>query len=345
MKEILVLGGGGFIGRNIVSSLLESDDCIVTSADIQEGSNWSELASNSSTKDRFKPVIDDFTDMQAFHRLNQNFDEIYMLAAVVGVNRTLEHPEEVIRINSLLTMNTLDFISRNPIKKLLFSSSSENYAGTSDLFHIEIPTPETVALCIEDVKHPRWTYAITKMHGELAFFHSAKSHNYKCVIVRYQNIIGPEMGFGHAIPHISERFFKAKESPFKIYGHDQTRAFCYIDDAVKGTIGAMESEKSSGQIYHIGMDDEINMETLTKYIGSLYDYSGHYENAMTYPGSVSRRCPNISKARNDFGYNPEINWKDAVRHTVDWYKEFFEQGSTPNRGGFRAPENFIKKDR
>ena len=194
MKEILVLGGGGFIGRNIVSSLLSSNDCVVTAADIQEGSNWSELA--ISTKDRFKPVIDDFTDMQAFHRLNQNFDEIYMLAAVVGVNRTLEHPEEVIRINSLLTMNTLDFISRNPINKLLFSSSSENYAGTSDLFNIEIPTPESVALCIEDVKHPRWTYAITKMHGELAFFHSAKSHNYKCVIVRYQNIIGPEMGFG-----------------------------------------------------------------------------------------------------------------------------------------------------
>ena len=344
MKQILVLGGGGFIGRNIVSSLVEKGEAIVTAADIQEGSNWSKLANNKHTKDRFKSVIDDFTDIQAFNRLSQSFDEIYMLAAVVGVNRTLENPQDVIRINTLLTMNTLDYISRNPIKRLLFSSSSENYAGTSDLFNIEIPTPESVPLCIEDVKHPRWTYATTKMHGELAFFHSAQSLNYECVIVRYQNIIGPEMGFGHAIPHICERFFKSNESPFKIYGHDQTRAFCYIDDAVKGTIGAMESAKAKSQIYHIGMDEEINMETLTKYIGSLYDYSGEYDNALTYPGSVSRRCPDIKKARIDLGYDPEISWKDSVRFTVEWYKEFFEQGNIPNKGGFRPPENFMKKD-
>ena len=84
-------------------------------------------------------------------------------------------------------MNTLEWISRNPIKRLLFSSSSENYAGTSDLFDIEIPTPEEVPLCISDVKHPRWTYAITKMLGESAFIHSAKSHKYEYTIVRYQN--------------------------------------------------------------------------------------------------------------------------------------------------------------
>ena len=75
-------------------------------------------------------------------------------------------------------------------------------------------------------------------NGESAFIHSAEAFNYKCTIVRYQNIIGPEMGFGRAIPHIVERFIKGEESPFKIYGHDQTRAFCYVDDAVMGTVGA-----------------------------------------------------------------------------------------------------------
>jgi nucleoside-diphosphate-sugar epimerase len=210
-----------------------------------------------------------------------------MLAAVVGVNRTLKFPHDVIRINTLLTMNTLDWISRNPIKRLLFSSSSENYAGTSDLFNTEIPTAEDVPLCIGDVKHPRWTYAMTKMHGECAFIHSADIYNYECTVVRYQNIIGPEMGFGHAIPHIVERFVKGEKSPFKIYGHDQTRAFCYIDDAVMGTVGAMESDKAAGEIYHIGKQDEINMETLTTYIGGLMDYSGAYKAAMTYPGSVA----------------------------------------------------------
>jgi len=343
MKEVLVLGGGGFIGRNIVNFLVNRGDCNVTAADIKEGSNWREIANNEGVRDRFKAVNADFTNISAFDDLNQNFDEVYMLAAVVGVNRTLKFPQDVIRINTLLTMNTLDWISRNPIKRLLFSSSSENYAGTTDLFSTEIPTAEDIPLCIGDVKHPRWTYAMTKMHGESAFIHSAEAYNYECTIVRYQNIIGPEMGFGHAIPHIVERFVKGEKSPFKIYGHDQTRAFCYIDDAVMGTVAAMESDQAVGEIYHIGKQDEINMETLTSYIGELLNYPGEYVAAMTYPGSVARRSPNIDKAKSHFGYSPSINWKEAVRLTTDWYCTFFNSGQSPQSGGFETPEAVLAK--
>jgi UDP-glucose 4-epimerase len=343
MKEVLVLGGGGFIGRNIVEFLVSRGDCNVTAADIKEGSNWREIFNDASKCDRFKTVLADFTKISAFHNLNQSFDEVYMLAAVVGVNRTLKYPEDVIRINTLLTMNTLDWISRNPIKRLLFSSSSENYAGTSDLFNTEIPTAEDVPLCISDINHPRWTYAITKMHGESAFIHSAEAYNYECTIVRYQNIIGPEMGFGHAIPHIVERFVKGEQSPFKIYGHNQSRAFCYIDDAVMGTVGAMESDKATNEIYHIGKQEEINMETLTTYIGDQMGYTGDYVEAMTYPGSVARRCPNINKAKSHFGYAPNIDWKKAVSLTIDWYCAFFISGQSPQSGGFETPEAVLAK--
>ena len=252
MKEVLVLGGGGFIGRNVVEFLVNRGDCNVTAADIHEGSNWYEISVDKQRSSRFTAVLDDFTNISSFDKLEQKFDEIYMLAAVVGVNRTLKFPQDVIRVNTQLTLNTLEWVSNNPIKRLLFSSSSENYAGTYDLTKIDIPTSEDVALCISDIRHPRWTYAITKMHGESAFIHSADAYNYECTIVRFQNIIGPEMGFGHAIPHIVERFVKLEEPLFKIYGHDQTRAFCYIDDAVKGTVCAMESPKAKGEIYHIG---------------------------------------------------------------------------------------------
>jgi len=343
MKEVLVLGGGGFIGRNIVEFLVNRGDCIVTAADIKEGSNWHQISKDERKRDRFRAVISDFTNISAFESFNNNFDEIYMLAAVVGVNRTLKFPQDVIRTNTLLTMNTLDWISRNPIKRLLFSSSSENYAATSDLFDTEIPTAEDVPLCIGDVKHPRWTYAMTKMHGESAFIHSAKAFNYEYTIVRYQNIIGPEMGFGHAIPHIVERFHKDEKSPFKIYGHDQTRAFCYVDDAIMGTVGAMENDKAAGEIYHIGNQEEISMETLTTYIGELMGYKGQYEAAMTYPGSVERRCPNIDKAKSHFGYSPDIDWKRAVSLTVDWYRAFFTSGQSPQSGGFEAPEAILAK--
>jgi nucleoside-diphosphate-sugar epimerase len=339
MKKILVLGGGGFIGRNITEFLVKRGDCYVVAADIKQGSNWNELSLNYP--DNFDSVLDDFTNIEAFQNLGSGFEEIYMLAAVVGVNRTIKAPQEVIRINTKLTTNVLEWVGKNPVNKILFSSSSENYAATTDLYDSEIPTREDIPLCIGDITHPRWTYAITKMHGESAFIHSAKKLNYEYRIVRYQNIIGPEMGFGHAIPHIVERFTNKLEIPIKIYGYDQTRAFCYIDDAVRGTVGAMESINHSNNIYHIGNDQEISMEELTKFIGSVLGYVGPYENAMTYPGSVNRRCPNITKAASNFAYKPEVFWKDAVVKTVDWYKSFFDSGFKPSIGGFEPPENIL----
>jgi len=345
MKNILVLGGGGFIGRNIVKFLMDRGDCNVTAADISTGSNWKSISNDRVMSDRFTNVIGDFSRMTEFKKLDQQYDDVYMLAAVVGVNKTIKNPQDVIRINTNLTMNTLEWISKNPIKRLFFSSSSENYAGTSDLYDIDIPTAESVPLCISDIKHPRWTYAMTKMHGESAFYHSAKSYGYECKIARYQNIIGPEMGFSHAIPHIVERFLNNDSLPIKIYGHDQTRAFCFIDDAVSGSVGAMENDQTIGEIYHIGNNVEISMEVLTTFIGSLLDYKGSYEKAITYPGSVARRCPNIEKAVNDFGYSPQVDWQRAVELTVEWYLDFFKSGKTPLSGGFESPEVIIEKSK
>ena len=134
------------------------------------------------------------------------------------------------------------------------------------------------------------------------------------------------MGFGHAIPHIVERFHDNPKDTFEIYGHDQTRAFCYIDDAVDGTILAMNSAESHNQIYHIGKDEEISLKDLAIYVGEIMDFRGSYRNAITYPGSVARRCPNIKKAVIELGYSPSVELKDAVKRTVMWYKNFFESG-------------------
>jgi UDP-glucose 4-epimerase len=344
MKNILVLGGGGFIGSSIVSRLLEDEDCNVTSADIAFPRGLSRAAAGADCPGRLRVITGDFTEFATFDRLGGGFDQVYMMSAIVGVNRTLECPEEVVRTNTLLTMNTLDWIKKNPVKRLLFASSSENYAGTSDLFGVPVPTPESVALCISDIRHPRFTYAMTKMHGECAFLHSAKSLGYDCVIVRYQNIIGPNMGFRHAIPHIVQRFADGEESPYKIYGGDQTRAFCYISDAVDCTIKAMNLARPGGEIFHVGNDAEITIEDVTREIGCLMGYTGAYQAAMTYPGSVARRCPDIRKSRQELGYEPVVHWKTAVALTVAWYGNFFAKGSRPpvGGGGFAPPEQFIQ---
>ena len=167
-----------------------------------------------------------------------------MLASVVGVNRCIEEPHEVIRINTALIQNSLAWIVKNNIGKVLFSSSSECYAASTDSFNYPVPTSEEVPLTISKIGHPRFTYAVTKMLGESAFLTYGKQYEFPVTIVRYQNIFGPRMGFKHVIPHLIQRFITGTENPFKIYGSDQTRAFCYISDAAEGTVLAMENKHS-----------------------------------------------------------------------------------------------------
>ena len=143
------------------------------------------------------------------------------------------------------------------------------------------------------------------------------------------------MGFGHIIPHLVERFLK-KENPFKIYGGDQTRSFCYVDDGALGTIQAMECKNNSENIFHIGNDVEITIEEFVKKTGEYFNYKGDYELAPTYPGSVSRRCPDLTKSKNILGFKINFNWQKSLFLTLDWYYDFFQ--NNPNKKCFEAPD-------
>ena len=337
MPKILILGGAGFIGFNLAKSLQKDTNNKITIADNLSRGKMDDSLSSLIKHNNVDFIQGDFTDEKSFQKLDKDYDYLYMLAAIVGVNNTLNKPSEIIRINTKLTMNTLDWIANNNIKKVIFTSTSENYAGTIDSFGYVIPTSEEVPLTITDISHPRFTYAVTKILGESGFLNYSKSYGFECTIVRYHNVIGPRMGFKHVIPHLAERFILKKESPFLMYGHDQTRSFCYIDDAVNGTIAAANYKKGNGEIYHIGSSVEISIEDLIKEAGSFLDYTGAYKEAPTFPGSTQRRCPDITKAKNHFGYEVTIDWKDALHKTLEWYKNFYENGNQAFESSFEKP--------
>jgi nucleoside-diphosphate-sugar epimerase len=270
-------------------------------------------------------VEGDFTDPTTYDKLDAQYDQVYMLASVVGVDNANSIPHEIIRINTALIYNTLEWVRHSQVGKVLFTSTSECYAGTIEAFGYTTPTPEEVPLCIQEIGHPRFTYAVTKMLGESGFLNYARILGFETTIVRYHNVYGPRMGFKHVIPHLAVRFRKG-ETPFKVYGHDQTRAFCYITDAVEGTVLAMEQPGTNMQTYHIGTQDEISIGDLIHHTGELMDFKGEYENAPTYPGSVSRRCPDITKARTQLGYEPKVMWKEGLKLTMDWYNQYLDSG-------------------
>ena len=335
-KSVLIIGGAGFIGLNLLKNLAEKKIYKLSLADNFSRGKMDKSLSLLVEKYNIKVIKADFTIPTSFDLLDKEYDQVYMLASVVGVNNTLERPHEVIRINTALIYNTLEWTKKAKIKKILYTSTSECYAGTIEAFGYKVPTPEEIPLCIEDIGHPRFTYAVTKMLGESGFLNYSKKVKFECTVVRYHNAFGPRMGFKHVIPHLVQRFLN-NESPFKIYGHDQTRSFSYISDSVEGTILAMESEKSDGEIYHIGSSEEISIEELIKETGRIMNYKGTYENAPTYPGSVSRRCPDITKAETQLGFKPKVNWKVGLEETVKWYEDFYKTGVESFEKGFEVP--------
>jgi nucleoside-diphosphate-sugar epimerase len=342
-KRVLILGGGGFIGINIARRLLDEGGYTITLADTGYRGRLEEYF-DADERAELTVIEDDFTDSSAYNKLADHYDHVYMMAAIVGVNRTLEHPEEVIRVNTALTHYTLDWLQRAEVGRVVFASSSENYAATTDRFDAPIPTPESVPLTIGDMNHPRWTYAVTKMLGESAFLHTGPAAGFEATVVRYQNAFGPCMGFRHVIPHLVQRFWDhPSDQPFLIYGAEQTRAFCYVSDSVDGTIRAMETPAAAGEIFHVGNDEEISLETLTRAVGELMGYTGAYEHAPTYPGSVDRRCPDLTKCREQLGYEPQVPWREGLERTVQWYRDFFAAGRQPDDIGFEPPERFAKR--
>ena len=338
-KKVLILGGAGFIGLGIARFLGENRDHDITIADLFTPGQLDEDFNKVVLKFSITVVEGDFTKQESFKMLGKDYDYIYMLASVVGVNRCIEEPHEVIRINTALIQNVLQWATEcKNAGKILFSSSSECYAAATDVFDFPVPTSETVPLTISEIGHPRFTYAVTKMLGESAFLNYGKQFNFPVTVVRYQNIFGPRMGFKHAIPHLIQRFYEGEGPLFSIYGPDQTRAFCYLSDAAEGTVLAMENESADQEIFHIGSTDEITIDNLTRTVGAEMGYKGDYVNASTYPGSVSRRCPDIAKAIDLLGYNPKVPWQDGLKESVLWYVNFFDSGQKIPSGGFQKPD-------
>ncbi|MBP2320672.1 UDP-glucose 4-epimerase/UDP-glucuronate decarboxylase [Kibdelosporangium banguiense] len=309
----LVLGGAGFIGVHMTRRLLAEGYEVTVVDDFSRGRNDPELSALDV------PIISaDLTDPRAFEEIPHGWNQVYMLAAVVGVRNVEKDPARVVRTNTLALLNTLDWIQ--PGEKLFFASTSEVYAGGVSAGIVPVPTPETVPLMIEDITAPRFAYAASKMLGEEAVVHMGRAKDIPFVIGRFHNVYGPRMGADHVIPELSLRAIR-REDPFKVFGTDQYRAFCYVDDAVQAMLSLMNSEQAAGEIVHIGNDsEETNIGDLTKLVLRVADHFPTLDVADAPAGSVARRCPDLTKLRALTGFEPVVSLEEGVRRTFEWYR-------------------------
>ncbi len=321
---ILITGGAGFIGFHLARHLLNNpENQIVLVDNLQRGKmddDFTELLKN----ERVKFIQADLTQQEFYKTLDVDFDHVYHLAAINGTKLFYQMPQEVLRINTLTLVYILEWIrGLNKKPKLCFTSSNEAYAGALASFgQLPIPTPENVPLVISDPYNARWSYASTKLVGELFVIHYAKTYNFPAVIARPHNFYGPRAGYDHVIPEFIERISK-KVDPFPVFGSDDTRTFCYIADAVKAMQMLMDSKNTDNQpieTVHIGATDEILMIDLLK---KLFEITGwtpkNIDIKFSPEGSVKRRLADISKIKALVGWQPETSLENGLKKTLEWY--------------------------
>jgi nucleoside-diphosphate-sugar epimerase len=330
MKSILVTGAAGFIGFHLAESLCETSAKITIIDNLSRG-KWDLAFSRLINRENVRYIQSDLTITDYYSLLDNYYDEIYHLAAVNGTRYFYEKPQEVLRVNILSLLYLLEWAQNGRCGKFLFSSSSEAYAGTIRAFpeakRVSIPTKEDIPLCIDDVFNERYSYGGSKLAGELLTINYMRNQKVPFSIVRYHNVYGPRMGFEHVIPEFCQRIYN-KQNPFKIFGGDDTRAFCYITDAVAATKLVMENSRCNGHIIHIGnCNEELKIVDLAKKLMHISSFDTKLDIQPSKAGSVSRRCPDTQKLADFTGYIPAVSLDEGLKYTLAWYMDYFKSNN------------------
>lgn len=328
MRRIIVTGASGFIGYHLADYLAKQADTEVTVIDNHARGIPDEMFNTLVKRENVVYLNEDMTSKNFYSKLSGKYDEVYHLAAINGTKNFYERPYDVLRANILSLMNMLEWCTPDNCGGFLFSSSSETYAGTLNCFLGEypefIPTKENVPLAIDNVLNPRWSYGGSKIIGEILVANYCRVHNVKFKIIRYHNIYGVRMGYDHVLPEFFKRIYK-KENPFKIYGGEETRAFCTVADGVKATEAVMLSDKCNGEIVHIGNStQEVKIIDLLK---MTLDIAGFHPEIEVHPapeGCVMRRCPNTDKLYELTGFNATQTLQDALPEMYQWYMDAYK---------------------
>ncbi len=315
MSSHLITGAAGFIGFHLTRALAARGDRVVAVDNFVRGERDAALQALADLPN-VTFVEADLTRENDVADLPIDVDRVYHMAALNGTQNFYERPMDVIRCSTLPTILLAERMRDSGIKRFVYAGTSESYASTVTRFGWPVPTAEDVPLSLDGVDNPRWSYAASKMHGEVVTIQAGRSYGFPWSIIRYHNVYGPRMGDRHVVPDFFERM---RDARYELFGHADTRSFLYIDDAVRATLALGESADCANEIVNIGSPDEITIADLGKRMLAVRGIDAPITLHPSPAGSVKRRAPDIAKLQRLTGFAPRVSLDDGLAATARFY--------------------------
>lgn len=316
-RRCLVTGGAGFIGSHLVEALLAQGCRVSVLDDLSTGSrsNLERVADHP----RLRVVIDSINNEAALAEMVADADEVYHLAASVGVRLVLDEPVRTVTTNVGPTEVLLRLVDADP-KPLFLASTSEVYGKNP-----KSPLAEDDDLVLGPTSKGRWIYACSKAMDEYLALGYYERTRLPVVVGRFFNVVGPrQVGqWGMVLPRFVDQALAG--GPIMVYDDGrQVRCFAHVADVVRGVLALMAEPAARGRVFNLGSDQPVSIRALAEAVARAVDLGlpiKHMPYAEAYaPGFEDIRCrvPDLTRIREAIGYRPRFGLDEIIGEVVSW---------------------------
>ena len=335
MKTYLVTGGAGFIGSHLVEKLLSEGNKVINvdnfnnyydvnikinnvieSVGIQKNENLTLTNLKNEVESNVNNYILEIVDIRDINEMTRIFEEnkidaVAHLAAAAGVRPSIQDPLLYEEVNVRGTMNVLELMKKNDIKKFVCASSSSVYGNNE-----KVPFSEE-----DNVDRTISPYAATKKTCEIIAHTYFYLYNIDTVMLRFFTVYGPRQRPDLAIYKFTKMISRGEKIPF--YGDGTTqRDYTYIEDIIDGVIKSIkyvEENKNVYEIINLGESETISLKKMVETIEKELKIKAILDIQPMQDGDVNRTYANVSKAKEILKYKPETKFGDGIKKFISWY--------------------------
>jgi UDP-glucose 4-epimerase len=303
-RGVLVTGGGGFIGSNLVRALLERGDAVKVLDNFATGNRR-----NLDGLD-VEVVEGELRSYERVHRAVRGVEVVFHLGALGSVPRSVQDPLTTNAVNVDGTLNVLLAARDEGVRRVVFASSSSVYGAST----AEGPRTETMPV------DPISPYGVAKLAAErYCVSFSRVYHSFETVVLRYFNVFGPRQDPNSQYAAVVPLFVTAiaEGRPITIFGDgEQSRDFTYVQNVVEANLLAADAPAANGRIVNIAAGAPASVNTLAETIGRLLDRPVERAHADPRPGDIRDSWADLATARELLGYAPSVDLEEGLRRTI-----------------------------